>query len=102
VLGAGAAPDVVERVRGPVSLEFAHGRWIGREQHPGFVWTGRYAVRGNVIRLIVGACRPRKGCAPASIAAYRWSVYRDRLSLQLLSGTPAYVGLFAKPLTRVR
>jgi hypothetical protein len=41
-------------------------------------------------------------CFRGATAEYTWSVFRDRLSLDRLSGVATYYGLFAKPLTRVR
>ena len=100
LLDAGASPSDAERQRGGGTLKLSHGRWVGRERVSGFVWRGRYAVQGNVLRLITTVCPPDVTCGRNSNAAFRWSVYNDRLSLVLVSGTPSYVGLFAKPLTR--
>jgi TRAP-type transport system periplasmic protein len=101
LLASGAPPAEAERQWGVGTLELKNGHWAGRERRSGFVWSGSYAVQGNVLRLITDACRPVYLCGHGSIAAYTWSVYRDRLSLVLVSGTPWYYGLIAKPLTRV-
>jgi len=101
LLAAGAPPQEAERQRGESTLVLRGGRWIGREGHSGFVWSGRYRVQGNVLRLIANGCPRALPCPRGGIAAFTWSLYEDRLSLALLSGTPGYIGLFAMPLTRV-
>jgi TRAP-type C4-dicarboxylate transport system substrate-binding protein len=102
LLSAGASASDAERQRGRATLSFRDGRWVGREQHTGFVWRGTYSVRGDVLRLAVTGCPPTTVCTPGLTNAFTWSAYRDRLSLHLLSGgVPSYVGLIAKPLTRV-
>jgi hypothetical protein len=101
LLAAGARADEAERQRGRATLSFERGRWVGRERHPGFVWRGTYSVRGSVLRLVMTVCPATTICAPGETNEFAWSSYRDRLSLQLLSGgVPSYVGLIAKPLTR--
>jgi hypothetical protein len=102
LVAAGALPGEAERQRGAASLTFRAGRWVARESHSGFVWRGRYQVRGNVLRLAEEACPRSLPCPDKAIASFTWSVYDDRLSLAVDSGTPSYVGLYATPLTRVR
>ena len=98
----GVSASDAERQRGGGTLELTHGRWVGRERLNGFVWRGRYSVRGNVVRLVTLTCPAWVSCGRNAIAAFTWSVYEDRLTLGLVSGTPSYVGLIAKPLTRSR
>ena len=100
LLAVGANPVEAERQHGSATLELRNGRWVGRERRSGFVWRGTYLVRGNVLRVVVDSCPREVPCARGPIAAYAWSVYDDRLSLALLSGTPWYFGLIARPLTR--
>jgi hypothetical protein len=102
LIAAGVPADNAERQRGDTTLTFHGGRWLGRESLSGFVWSGRYLVQGNLLRLVSQVCPPSLPCPRAAIAAFTWSVYEDRLSLALVSGTPAYYGLFAMPRTRVR
>jgi TRAP-type C4-dicarboxylate transport system substrate-binding protein len=103
LLAAGTPPSEAERQRGTATLALKGGRWIARERHSGFVWRGRYAVQGNVLRLSVAACQGSNDvCFLGATTEYTWSVYRDRLSLDRVSGTVTYYGLIAKPLTRVR
>jgi TRAP-type C4-dicarboxylate transport system substrate-binding protein len=103
LVAAGVRPDDAERQRGGGTLELTRGRWTGRERDNGFVWRGRYTVRGNVLQLITSECPPdERFCVPGSIAQFTWSVYQDRLSLALASGIPSYWGLIAEPLSRAR
>ena len=99
---AGADSGEAERQRGTATLEFAVGRWVGRELRPGFVWRGRYSVYGDVLRLVTTTCLPADVCVPGSFDDFTWSVYRDTLSLTRRFRPPFYYGLYAKPLTRVR
>jgi hypothetical protein len=69
--------------------------------HSGFVWKGSYSVQGNVLRLVSDSCPRDLPCTHLPIAAFTWSVYEDRLTLALVSGTPRYFGLVVDPLTRV-
>jgi TRAP-type C4-dicarboxylate transport system substrate-binding protein len=103
LLAAGTPPAEAERQRGVATLELRRGQWIARERHSGFVWRGPYAVRGNILYLTIADCRGTSDvCFRGITAEYTWSVYRDRLSLERLSGSPTYYGVLAKPLTRVR
>jgi hypothetical protein len=99
---AGAASGEAERQRGTSTLELRNGGWVGRELRPGFVWRGRYSVRGDVLRLVTTACTPATACHPGSFDDFTWSVYRDTLTLTRRFRPPYYYALFAKPLTRVR
>jgi TRAP-type C4-dicarboxylate transport system substrate-binding protein len=101
LVAAGVDPHDAEQQRGGGTLAFANGRWTGREPRNGFVWRGRYTVDGNVLRLITTAC-PRfdAQCGPNGIAQFTWSIYRGRLALALLSGTPSYWGLLATLLNK--
>jgi TRAP-type C4-dicarboxylate transport system substrate-binding protein len=102
LLAAGAPPDQAERQRGVATLELAGGRWTFTEHHNGFVWRGRYAVRGDALHLTIVGCRATADvCFPGVTASFKWSVYRDRLSLEQVSGVARYYGLFAKQLVRV-
>jgi hypothetical protein len=101
LVSAHVPPGDAEQQRGGGTLVLQDGRWVGRERLNGFVWRGRYAVDGNVLRLITKTCPQSVSCSPESIATFTWSVYDDRLSLALVSGTPSYFGLIAVPLTRI-
>jgi TRAP-type C4-dicarboxylate transport system substrate-binding protein len=103
LLAAGTPPAEAERQRGVATLELRGGRWIARERHSGFVWRGPYTVKGDILYLTIADCRAPAGvCFGGITSEYTWSVYRDRLTLDRLSGTPTYYGLLAKPLTRLR
>jgi hypothetical protein len=103
LLAAGAPAAEAERQSGSVTLELREGRWVARQSHSGFIWRGDYAVQGNLLRLTVASCRgPASVCFNGTTAEYRWSVYRDRLSLRRVSGVANYYGVVAKPLTRSR
>jgi TRAP-type C4-dicarboxylate transport system substrate-binding protein len=103
LLAAGTPPDEAERQNGVATLELRGGRWLARERRSGFVWRGPYAVRGNILYLTIADCQgPADVCFRGVTAEYAWSVYRDRLTLDRLSGSPTYYGLLAKPLTRLR
>jgi TRAP-type C4-dicarboxylate transport system substrate-binding protein len=102
LLAAGTPPDEAERQRGAATLELRGGRWTFTEHHSAFVWRGRYLVNGDVLHLITVRCRATADvCTRGTTASFRWSVYRDRLSLEQLSGVAHYYGLYAKPLVRV-
>jgi hypothetical protein len=101
LLAAGVPPDEAERQRGTSTLTFHAGRWRGSESVSGFVWGGRYLVQGNLLRLVSNTCPRADPCPSAAITTFAWSVYEDRLSLDLVSGTARYYGLYATPLTRV-
>jgi hypothetical protein len=100
LIAAGAEREEDERQTGESTLSLRDGRWTGRESHSGFVWSGRYSVQGNVLRLIDDVCPQVFQCSTSAIAAFTWSLYEDRLALAPYSGTPSYFGLFAAPLTR--
>jgi TRAP-type C4-dicarboxylate transport system substrate-binding protein len=103
LLAAGAPAAEAERQSGRVTLELRDGRWVARQSHSGFIWRGNYAVQGNLLRLTVASCRgPADVCFHGTTAEYRWSLYRDRLSLRRVSGVAYYYGVIAKPLTRSR
>jgi TRAP-type C4-dicarboxylate transport system substrate-binding protein len=103
LLAAGAAPAEAERQRGGGTLRLTNGSWTGREPLSGFAWSGRYTAHGNLVRLTTTVCPRDEGlCVRNTIAEFTWSVYDDRLSLALVSGTPSYWGLIAKPLTLIR
>lgn len=103
LLAAGTPADEAERQRGTAILELRKGRWVARERHSGFVWQGEYALEGRLLRLTVASCKGSPDiCFHGDTASYSWSVYRDRLSLRLVSGVAPYYGVIAKPLTRVR
>jgi TRAP-type C4-dicarboxylate transport system substrate-binding protein len=103
LLAAGAPADEAERQSGVATLELRDGRWIAREGHSGFVWRGPYMVKGDILYLTIADCRaPADVCFRGVTSEYTWSVYRDRLSLERLSGNPTYYGVLAKPLTRLR
>jgi TRAP-type C4-dicarboxylate transport system substrate-binding protein len=103
LLAVGTPPGEAERQRGDETLELRGGRWTFAERHSGFVWRGRYAVHGDLLDLTVVRCQAtRDVCTRGATASFRWSVYRDRLSLERASGVAPYYGLLAKPFTRVR
>ena len=103
LVAAGAPAAEAQRQNGGATLELRNDRWVARESHSGFIWRGDYAVQGNVLRLTVASCEgPPDVCFHGATAEYRWSVYRDRLSLRRVSGVANYYGVIAKPLTRSR
>ena len=103
LLAAGTPAAEAERQSGVAMLELHKGRWVARERHSGFSWRGDYAVQGALLRLTVASCRGSADvCFRGITAQYRWSVYRDRLSLRRVSGTATFYAVVAKPLTRSR
>jgi TRAP-type C4-dicarboxylate transport system substrate-binding protein len=102
LLAAGTPPNEAERQSGVATLELHRGQWIARERHTGFVWRGPYAVKGDILYLTIAYCRGSKDVCFRGTAEYKWSRYRDRLTLARLSGSPTYYGVLAKPLTRLR
>jgi TRAP-type C4-dicarboxylate transport system substrate-binding protein len=102
LLAGGTPSDEAQRQSGVATLELGGGRWIARERHSGFVWRGPYAVKGDILFLTIADCRGSADVCFRGTSEFTWSVYRDRLSLERLSGSPTYFGVLAKPLTRVR
>lgn len=98
---AGASKEEVELVEGPMTLEFHEGRWVVRMAQSASVFHGTYSLDRSVLRLTIGSCTPAKACKVGQLTEYRWSVYRDKLSL---SRSRRYVlpALVAKPWTRAR
>ncbi len=79
LLAAGASRQEVALIRGPMTLDLDGGAWVGQMLKG--VLRGTYSVDGEVLRLTVHSCRPKRICAPGQASEYRWSLYRDKLTL---------------------
>jgi TRAP-type C4-dicarboxylate transport system substrate-binding protein len=98
---AGASKEEVELVEGPITLEFDAGRWVAHMARSAAVFRGTYSLDTDVVRLTVDSCVPTKACTLDQVTEYRWSVYRDKLSLSR-SRRYVFPALVAKPWTRAR
>jgi TRAP-type C4-dicarboxylate transport system substrate-binding protein len=98
---AGASQDEIQSLTGPLTLELADGRWVGRVAQRESVVRGTYSVDGGVVRFTVDSCTPTRACKVDQVTEYRWSVYRDKLTLSRSRrfALPAFV---AEPWTRAR
>jgi TRAP-type C4-dicarboxylate transport system substrate-binding protein len=81
LLAAGASKEEIDLVEGPITLEFGAGRWVARMTKSASVFRGTYDIDRGVLRLTVDSCLPEKACMAGQLTEYRWSVYRDKLSL---------------------
>jgi TRAP-type C4-dicarboxylate transport system substrate-binding protein len=99
LVAAGASKEEIDVVEGPTTLEFDSGRWVARMTRSASVFRGTYSLDGGVLRLTVESCVPVKACTQGQVTEYRWSVYRDKLSL---ARSRRYVlpALVAQPWTR--
>jgi hypothetical protein len=96
LLAAGQPPSGADRNRGRWRLVMQDGRFELRNLRFGDVYAGTYSVRGNRIVAHV-AGRPAD-----ELTTYRWSVYRNRLSLAPVEGQPFAEQLVVKPFVRSR
>jgi C4-dicarboxylate-binding protein DctP len=101
VPAAGAPPQDVPSGLSVLEIDLEDRRWTARGLNTQYVWTGRYAVSGAVMRLTIETCS-HNPCTPGAATEYRWSVYRDELSLRPLPGRASWPRLVAMPFTRVR
>jgi TRAP-type C4-dicarboxylate transport system substrate-binding protein len=93
----GATAEEAATYSGSGTLELEDGKWVFRGEHA--TVTGAYRVDGDHVELVMRTCTANP-CSPGMKTAYRWSVYRDTLSLARASvGT--WPRLLAKPATRV-
>jgi TRAP-type C4-dicarboxylate transport system substrate-binding protein len=99
LLAAGASKEEIDLVEGPIRLEFDAGRWVAHMTGSGSVFRGTYDIDRGVLRLTVDSCLPEKACMTGQITEYRWSVYRDKLSLSR-SRRYVFPALVAKPWAR--
>ena len=76
----------------------AEGRTVAVPRERATV-TGTYSVDGDEIRLVMRTCTADP-CSAGMTTEYRWSVYRNTLSLERSSDT-TWPRLLAKPATRV-
>jgi TRAP-type C4-dicarboxylate transport system substrate-binding protein len=101
LVAAGASKEEVDLLEGPMTLEFGAGRWVARTAQGATVFRGTYDVDRGVLRLTVDSCVPEKACMEGQVTEYRWSLYRDKLSLSR-SRRYVFPALVAKPWTRAR
>ncbi|HEU0336794.1 MAG TPA: hypothetical protein VFR43_09585 [Gaiellaceae bacterium] len=101
LLSAGAHREDAERFQGPITIELGDGRWVGRVEEAGSVFRGTYEVDGDVVRVTFGSCEPGNLCTAGRVDEYRWSIYRNMLTLARIAGRLFAPALVAKPLTRV-
>jgi TRAP-type C4-dicarboxylate transport system substrate-binding protein len=98
---AGASKQEIEFLQGPVMLELDAGRWVARIARNASVFRGTYTVDGSVLRLTIDSCVPTKACTADQLTEYRWSLYRDKLSLSRIRRY-VFPALVAEPWTRIR
>jgi TRAP-type C4-dicarboxylate transport system substrate-binding protein len=99
LLAAGASKEEIDLVEGPITLEFDAGRWVARMTRSASVFRGTYSLDRGILRLTVASCVPAKVCTSGQLTEYRWSVYRDKLSLSR-SRRFVFPALVARPWTR--
>jgi len=93
LLDAGDTPAGAERNKGHWRLVLDSGRFGLRNLDSGDASQGTYRVEaGRLIVRITGQ--------PAEVQKYLWSLYRDRLKLTPVKGSPAAPIAVAKPLIR--
>jgi TRAP-type C4-dicarboxylate transport system substrate-binding protein len=97
---AGASKEEIGKFKGPITVDLRGGRWVARIGESGNVFRGTYRLDDDVLRLTLASCKPTNVCMAGEVTEYRWSVYRDKLSL---SRGRRYVfpALIAEPWTRV-
>lgn len=101
LLSAGAQREDAERFQGRITIELGDGHWIGRVEEAGTSFRGTYEVDGDVVRVTFGSCEPGNLCTAGRVDEYRWSIYRNMLTLARIAGRSFAPALVAKPLTRV-
>jgi TRAP-type C4-dicarboxylate transport system substrate-binding protein len=94
----GASAPEAATYDGSGTLELKRGRWTFHGERA--TVTGAYVVTGDDLRLTMLSCTANP-CSPGAATEYRWSVYRDALSLTPRSGLPFWPRLVAKPSRRV-
>jgi TRAP-type C4-dicarboxylate transport system substrate-binding protein len=96
---AGASKDEIDRLEGPITIDADSGRWVARAARNASIFRGTYRVDGRILRVTIDSCAPETACTAGEVTEYRWSVYRDKLSL---SRSRRYVlpALVAEPWTR--
>ena len=97
MIAGGATTAEAAAYAGAATLELGKGRWVFRGER-GTV-TGTYVSHGDHVKLTMRACTANP-CAPGATTAYRWSVFRETLSLVRASAS-TWPRLVAKPLSRV-
>ncbi len=96
LLAAGDTPAGAGRLAGYWRLVFRKGRFELRNLDSGDVVTGDFRVVGNRLVAHLDGARPTD---PAP--QYTWSIFRGRLKLGPVAGSPVAAQVVAKPLTRV-
>ena len=99
LLEAGAPPEEARFAWGTATIELRDGKWRARGDGTEREWTGTYAVTGRQIALRLETCS-HNPCTPGARAEHRWSVYRDKLTFERLSGRGFWWPLATKPWTR--
>jgi TRAP-type C4-dicarboxylate transport system substrate-binding protein len=94
----GASAAEAATYHGSGRLELKSGRWTFQGERA--TVTGTYVVMGDDLRLTMLTCTANP-CSPGHATEYRWSVYRDALSLTRRSGLPFWPRLVAKRSRRV-
>jgi TRAP-type C4-dicarboxylate transport system substrate-binding protein len=100
-LAAGATPRELVGGLSGLEIELDDGRWVARGLHTGRVWTGTYAVVGEVVRFVIQTCS-HNPCTPGAAAEHAWSVYRGVLTLTKLPGRASWPLVTAGPFTLIR
>jgi TRAP-type C4-dicarboxylate transport system substrate-binding protein len=98
---AGASKQEIGMFKGPITLDLRGGRWVARIGESGNVFRGTYRLDDDVLRLTLDSCTPTNVCMAGEVTEYRWSVYRDKLSLSR-SRRYVFPALVAEPWTRIR
>ena len=96
---AGASKQELDMFKGPITLDLRRGRWVARIGESRNVFRGTYRVDDDVLRLTLDSCTPTDVCMAGEVTEYRWSVYRDKLSLAR-SRRYVFPALIAEPWTR--
>ena len=96
LLAAGDTPAGAGRLAGHWRLVFRKGRFELRNLGSGDVVTGDFRVVGDRLVAHLDGARPTD---PA--LQYTWSIFRGRLKLGPVEGSPVAAQVVAKPLTRV-
>jgi TRAP-type C4-dicarboxylate transport system substrate-binding protein len=99
MLAAGASTAEAARYSGKATLELHDGRWVFRGARA--TVSGTNVVDGDIVRMTVKRCTANP-CSPGMRTEYRWSVFRDTLTLEALPGRASWPALVVKPARRVR
>jgi TRAP-type C4-dicarboxylate transport system substrate-binding protein len=95
LLAAGDTPAGAERLAGHWRLALRNGRFELRNRASGDVFTGDFRLVGDRFVAHLDGARPSD---PA--LQYTWSIFRGRLKLGPVAGSPVASQLVAKPLVR--